>query len=611
MNLAVFVEYSGFLGYLALFIMSSLSIAVRRPYTLQVSKRDYPPSYWGDRTFIRINSLITAVWAVIFLANASMFLLMPLPFLPQVLSILLVVAGIIFSIIFPLKAPAYFVSRHVKGYGWRVEVSPGSSKGEGEFDVAIVGAGIGGLACGALLAKRGYRVLVLEQHSQVGGYCSSFSRRGFTFNAGVEDISGLWEGGPVNRLLRELGLEPQDYFVRNRVRYIFKGIEVEAGSLEEFIDRLSQRFPSEREGLLRFFDEAKLAYRECYREAQIYGAPLPSSLIVKVLGAEKLAAYPAEHPHFYDWMGKTYMEKLDEHIRDRGLKELLCGLTGYLGTSPRKTPAARALTACLSYYIHGGYFPKGGAQRFAEALKSYIEGNGGHVFTKTRVDRILVEEGKAAGVRAGRRRFRSPIVVANANARTVMLELVGEEYLPSTYAEWMRGLRMGPSAFMVFLGLDMDLSGYPTLIKDLDRGLDIVINSNADSSLAPEGQASVTLITLARYQDFPPRDTEEYKRRKREKTQELIRKAEGAIPGLTGRIVIMDAATPRTLERYTSMPEGALYSFDQSAGSERPYFKTPVRGLYLVGSSTFPGGGIEAVVISGVICANDICEWKV
>jgi len=58
------------------------------------------------------------------------------------------------------------------------------------------------------------------------------------------------------------------------------------------------------------------------------------------------------------------------------------------------------------------------------------------------------------------------------------------------------------------------------------------------------------------------------------------------------------------------MPEGAIYSFDQSINTKRPYFKTPIKGLYLVGASTFPGGGVKAAVISGIICANDINKWK-
>ncbi|MCL0086362.1 hypothetical protein M1N52_03790, partial [Thermodesulfovibrionales bacterium] len=71
-----------------------------------------------------------------------------------------------------------------------------------------------------------------------------------------------------------------------------------------------------------------------------------------------------------------------------------------------------------------------------------------------------------------------------------------------------------------------------------------------------------------------------------------------------------EAATPKTMERYTLIPEGALYSFDQSVGVKRPHFKTPIKGLYIASASTFPGGGIEGSTISGIICANDICNWE-
>jgi len=157
----------------------------------------------------------------------------------------------------------------------------------------------------------------------------------------------------------------------------------------------------------------------------------------------------------------------------------------------------------------------------------------------------------------------------------------------------------------------MDLSNYPTIIENLDEGISIVINSNADPSLAPKGKASITILTGADYHDFPERGTEEYLEKKREFADALIKKAEKTIPELSRHILIQDAATPKTFERYTSMPEGAIYSFDQSIGTKRPYFKTPIKGLYLASASTFPGGGIEATVISGIICANDVCDWKV
>jgi len=608
-NLNVFVEESGFLGYFALFLMASFSLIVKQPYTLQVAKRDYPEIYWKEKLFLTVNNIVTGVWAVIFAANASIFLLLDSLFI-VIISNTLIILGITFSIVFPLKAPAYLITREFKRYDWNVKVDPQKPKGENEYDVIIVGSGIGGLTCGALLSKRGFKVLVLEQHYQVGGYCSSFKREGFVFNTGVEDVSGLWEKGPLTYLLRELGLKKEDLFMRNTTRYIFKGREIEVQNLEEFISLLSEMFPAEKENISAFFTEAKEAYDECYKDAEIYGTPLPAELIVKVFGDRKLLNYPKGHPHFYDWLKKTYKEKLDEYFKNEDLKGLLCALLGYIGTEAEKTPAVGALTACISFYLYGGYFPKGGAQRFADTIKDFIEKQGGRVLIKHKVDKIFVENGEVRGVKVGEKILKAPIIVANVNAKTTFLELVGEDNLDKNFVEYIKGLKMSPSAFMVFLGVDMDLSDYPTLIKNLDAGYEVVINSNADPALAPKGKASITIITLANYQDFPDRGTEEYLKKKKEFAERLIRKAEEVIPGLSEHVIVEDAATPKTFERYTSMPEGAIYAFDQSINTKRPYFKTPIKGLYLASASTFPGGGVEAVVISGIICANDICNWR-
>ena len=607
-NMNIFVKKSGFLGYSALFLMALFSLIIKQPYTLQVSKKDYPEIYWKDKSFLAINNIITAVWTIIFIANAIIFLLLDIPF-TIILSNTLIAFGITFSIVFPLKAPAYFATKEFRKYDWSIKVTQ-KPKRENEYDVIIVGSGIAGLICGALLSKRCYKVLVLEQHYQVGGYCSSFKRKGFVFNTGVENVSGLWDKGPITYLLKELGFKKDEFFAKNRIKYIFKGRVIEANNLGEFIRALSDTFPEEKENIYAFFNEAKKAYEECYKDL-VYGVPLPAELIVKVFGAKKLLDYPKEHPHFYDWMNKTYKQKLDEYFTNEDLKTLLCALLGYLGTEPEKTPASSALTAVVSYYLHGGYFPKGGAQRFANSLKKFIEHNGCEVLTRHRVDKILVENRKVKGVKVENKIFTAPIIVANANAKTTFLELVGEENLDKKFIEYIKSLKMSPSCFMVFLGVDMDLSGYPTIIEDLDERISIVVNSNTDPSLAPKGKASVTILTGANYHDFPERGTKEYLEKKREFAEFLIKKAEKIIPNLSKHIVVQDAATPKTLERYTSMPEGAIYAFDQSINTKRPYFKTPIKGLYLASASTFPGGGIEAVVISGIICANDICNWEV
>jgi len=152
-NLNIFVGSSGFLGYSVLFLMALSSLIIKQPFTLQVSKRDYPEIYWKEKSFLAINNLITVVWAGVFLVNAAIFLLFSTP-LTVVLSNILIVFGIAFSIILPLKAPAYFITKEFKKYNWRVDVNPQKPKGEDEYDVIVVGSGIGGLTCGALPFKK-------------------------------------------------------------------------------------------------------------------------------------------------------------------------------------------------------------------------------------------------------------------------------------------------------------------------------------------------------------------------------------------------------------------------------------------------------------------------
>lgn len=423
-------------------------------------------------------------------------------------------------------------------------------------------------------------------------------------------MSGLWEKGSITHLLNELELNKEDLFAKSTKRYIFKGREIDIpNDLKDYVILLSKIFPDEKENISAFFADVKNAYVECHKNA-IYGVSLPGYLTAKIFGGKKAVNYPKEYPHFYDWLNKTYQQKLDEYFKDKDLKELLCILIPYIGTKPEETPANNALSAMLSYYIHGGYFPKGG-MNFALALKEFIEKHNGEVLLKHKVDKILIENGEVSGVETKDNVFLAPIVVSNANAKTTFLELVREKNLDKKFIDYIKNLKMSTSCFVVFLGVDMDLSDYPTHIMDFDNDYFLVINSNTDPDLAPKGKASIIILTTENYYEFPERGTEEYSQRKKEFAEMLIKKAEKVILNLSNHIIVQDAATPKTFERYVLMPEGAIYSFDQSVNIKRPYFKTPIKGLYLVGASTFPGGGVEAVVISGVICSEDICGWKI
>ena len=497
---------------------------------------------------------------------------------------------------------------------WHIDVDPGRARAEGDYDVIVIGAGMGGLACAALLSKWGYRTLVLEQHYLVGGYYSSFERSGFRFNAGAMEITGLWEGGPFDLFLRELGLKREDYFTTNSYHYRLGDWRIEPfESLEGLIEQLSRLFPGEVEAIDSFFADAQRAHDEWFLDGRLYGSPPPPELIAQVFGEERLREDMVRRGHYYDWLTKSWGQKLNDHFSGDGVRTLLDFLVNHLPLEPGRTPA-EAVLRDIAFLRYGSFYPKSGAQKLSDALRDAIRSRGGEVLLRRRAEEIVTREGSVIGVRAGDKLFQSPIVVSNSCIKNTVLDLLDPAAVQGSYVSAVQGIEMQESYAMVFLGADLDLGGYPTMMRVLDAEHDeffmVNINSNADPTYAPEGQASITVIGPARYEDYPPRGTPEYPRRKEAMAARLIQQAEGLIPGLAQHIAVQDAATPRTLERYTLAPKGSGEGIFWSTEVARPWFKTPVEGLYLAGSSTHPGAGVELALMSGVICANDIDGWR-
>jgi all-trans-retinol 13,14-reductase len=498
---------------------------------------------------------------------------------------------------------------------WQIDARPGRATTEGDYDVIVIGSGMGGLACAAMLSKWGYRTLVLEHHSLVGGFYSSFSRSGFRFNVGAMEITGLWDGGPFDLFLKELGLPKEDYFSTNSYNYRLGEWRIEPfDDIGDLTAQLSSQFLGEADGITSFFADAQRAHEEWFLDGRLYGCPPPPQLIAQIFGEERLREDMARRKHYYDWHGKSWGQKLDEHFRGDGIKALLNFLVNHLQVDPYITPAEVALRS-YAFLRYGSHYPKGGAQMLSDTLRDASQDKGGKVLLRHRAEEILAEGGRVTGVRAGAEAFRSDVVVSDSCVKNTILDLVDPTELPPGYLSAVEEIEMQEAYFQVFLGVDMDLRDYPTMTQVLDPESDeffmVAINSNADPSYAPVGQASISIFGWADYDDFPPRGTPDYQLKKDERAAHMVAQAGRVIPGLADNIVVQDAATPRTLERYTLTPRGSGEGIRWSSEVPLPWFKTPVEGLYLVGSSTYPGAGLELALMSGIICANDIDGWRV
>jgi phytoene desaturase len=470
-----------------------------------------------------------------------------------------------------------------------------------EHDVVVIGAGIGGLTCAAYLAKQGKRVKVFEQHSLPGGCCTSFSRKGFKFDAGVLHLTGGKESGAFQKVLAALEMEHELDFREQFQRFVFPDFTYDSTrKLEDYPNRLREMFPAERKGITGLFDTINGIYED-----------------VKKL--------PALSPLLKKYQGKSCQELADEHIKDTKLKALV-NANWHLWNPMWKNSAIDFSSLLVSETIRGYFYPVGGIRAVPDALVRVFKRYGGEIEYRTFVDRIVIENGKAVGIETGRgKRIKAKHIVSNISARATFLNLVGEQYLSAGFIENLNGLEISLSAFYVYLGVDFDpreagLDAPETIVYErydntrewelLLQGeiavpcFGIAVPTYMDASLAPTGKHVVIIMTMAPYNLRGKSWREEKKRM----TARLIAKAEKLIPGLSQHILVQDSATPLTYERYTLNSLGAAmgWAFTPQMFMRRLEQKTPVSNLYLAGHWTVPGGGVPAVALSGLRAARAI-----
>jgi prolycopene isomerase len=490
------------------------------------------------------------------------------------------------------------------------------------YPTVIIGAGLGGLVCGAYLARQGIPVTVVEQHSIPGGYATSFDRAGgkFTFEVSLHGTSINNNGAA--QILSDIGVLDKLELVELPEVYRLKtpklDISVPQRNPEAYIQLLAGHFPTEAAGIRGFVQEMLAIADEVDTLSRKKGK------FFKLL-------FPLQYRRMWNVRSKTLADLIQEHVKDPDLQSILGALWGYYGLPPSKLSGFYYANATGGYLKNGSFYIKQRSQDLSNSIAEAIEAHGGRMVYDTRVDRILVKGGAVEGViLSGGETLPAKAVVSNASALTTFNDMIPNETVPADYLIKLKGYKPSIASFIVWLGLNRDITenikAFSTFVSsgqnpdeeyeshlkgEIEKGsFGVAVYDKIFKGYSNAGTSTLQLIFLSGYEpwrkfemDYKAGNKTAYQQEKARWTDILIRRAEKElIPGLSSMIAVKEAATPLTNWRYTGNSEGAIYGFEQSmdnAYMNRIENRTPIGGLYLASAWGNPGGGYAGVFRGG------------
>jgi len=465
-----------------------------------------------------------------------------------------------------------------------------------DYDAIIIGAGISGLVCGCYLAKAGLKTLIVEKNSKVGGYCTSFTRNGFHFDACVYSLSSFRQGGILNKIFNDFDLKSNFKLIRHDISdtIITPNYKISLfHDVEKSIGELSKSFPQQRSKIESFL---KL----------IYFTPL--ILLTK-------------------YKNFTLKDLLDLYFDNGELRTILTiALLGYTGLPPSTLSAFVAILIFREFIFDGGYYPEGGMQRFSDALALKMIEYGGEIQTFAKVSRILLDNNQVKGIQLESGKvFNSKLIISACDIHETFFELIDYSKVPKTFLEKIDRNRISLSAFLVYLGLSKDLEPFPELkshtwviannCEDIEKIYTNLLNEQFDfiamSSPTLKDQnmpqrvikkESLFLFVNMMFRNKPLRDQDKI-------VEELITLAEEVIPDLGKFIKLQFTASPSTLYRWTLNYDGAAYGWaDTISHFGDPDFseRTKIKHLFLAGHWSNKSSGVTSVANSGFLAAESV-----
>ena len=489
--------------------------------------------------------------------------------------------------------------------------------------VVIIGGGLGGLFCGAILAKEGLQVTVLEKNATIGGGLQTFTRFGEVFDTGMHVVGGLQPGGNIWRICRYLGIgdkvrvrevDPDCtdrlYFAEDRRYYTI------AKGWEAYVETLAKDFPHERENLKRYVDALYALTEEL---DLFYLRPMRTDLY--------------NHSDEFLMAADDFIAK---YISDRRLRSVVAYMNPLYGGKEGHTPAyVHAVISVL--YINGASRFVGGSSHFANLLADVIREHGGEVVAGDAVTWVEVNNRKVAYVKTEMgRQYEADWYISDIHPCT-LLKLMDESAFPKAFRRRMEEIPNSYSAFSLYIKMKKDCFPYINHSEYFTRRYDEIWNFCSDGSSWPMGFLLMTppeenqgpwsdkvLVTAPMQFDMVRRweDTavgrrgSDYEQWKQQRTDELLALVEELHPGFRESVEAVNASSPLTIRDFYGVKEGSICGFSKDCRnitlSQLPVV-TKVSNLLLTGQNNnlhgFCGVPLTAInTCEAILGLNKIIE---